>query len=60
VLLLHCRQRVPELKLHLQSQTNAFIPWGNSNKRQLFERVIWDLLLPSTVLGWLRDMGYSW
>ncbi|WIA21634.1 hypothetical protein OEZ85_000815 [Tetradesmus obliquus] len=53
-------RHVPELALHLQPRSNAFIPWGSSNKRQLHEAVIWDLLLPGTVLGWLRDMGYSW
>jgi hypothetical protein len=51
---------VPELKQHLQPQTNAFIPWGNEHQRELHEKVIWDLLLPGTVFGWLRKMGYSW
>lgn len=54
------RRHVPELALHLQPRTNAFIPWGNSNKRQLHEKVIWDLLFPGTVLRWLRQMGYKW
>jgi hypothetical protein len=49
------------LKIHLPStNTNTFIPWGNSHKRELHEKVIWDLLFPGTVLGWLREMGYSW
>jgi hypothetical protein len=56
-----CRRHVPDLKIHLPStNTNAFIPWGNSNKRELHEKVIWDLLFPGTVLRWLREMGYRW
>jgi hypothetical protein len=34
--------------------------WDSTNKRKLHEKVLWDLVFPRTVFGWLRDMGYSW
>lgn len=54
------RRHIPDLKDWLQHDTNAFIPWKSTQKRRLFEKVVWDLFFPGQVFRWLRDMGYKW
>lgn len=51
---------MPALANWLAPDDNAFIPWSNTTKRRLHEKVIWDLLFPWEVYGWLRKMGYKW
>jgi len=54
------RRHVPKLQKQLPDKNmNAFIPWENENKRNVKEKVIWDLLFPCKVFGWLRKMGYK-
>jgi len=54
------RRHVPKLQGQLpDKKLNAFIPWENQNKRNIKEKVIWDLLFPRKVYKWLREMGYD-
>jgi len=53
-------RHIPELAHWLQHDTNAFIPWRSTQKRRLFEKVIWDLFFPGQVFRWLRELGYKW
>jgi hypothetical protein len=58
--LLCCRRHIPETANWLQPDDNAFIPWGSTNKRKLHQKVLWDVLFPWPVYGWLRGMGFNW
>jgi hypothetical protein len=54
------RRHIPETANWLQPDDNAFIPWGSTHKRKLHEKVLWDVIFPWPVYGWLKGMGFNW